>query len=173
MGGRHHGWLRRHRRESVGTSAYPRRVTDVDVADSPTGWVREHIERYVATDGVEGHLWNGVPTLLLTTVGRKSGQRRRTALIYGRTTDQPGAAYVVVASKGGAPDHPAWFRNLQADPSVTLQVGPDVLTARARVADGEERVRLWRRLAAIWPDYDTYRKRTDREIPVVVLEPTP
>jgi deazaflavin-dependent oxidoreductase (nitroreductase family) len=144
-----------------------------DVADSPTGWVRDHIERYVATDGVDGHLWNGVPTLLLTTVGRKTGQRRRTALIYGRTSDDAGAGYVVVASKGGAPEHPAWFLNLQADPTATLQVGPDVLTARARVAKGEERERLWRRLAAIWPDYDQYQKRTDREIPVVVLERTP
>ncbi|MGF1651776.1 MAG: nitroreductase family deazaflavin-dependent oxidoreductase [Actinomycetales bacterium] len=141
------------------------------VVDSPTGWVREHIEQYVATGGAEGHLWQGVPTLLLTTTGRRSGTRRRTALIYGRTGDGPGAAHVVVASKGGAPEHPAWFLNLQASPEAEIQVGPDVLTVRARVAEGDERESLWRRMAAIWPDYDQYQTRTDRQIPVVVLDP--
>jgi deazaflavin-dependent oxidoreductase (nitroreductase family) len=141
------------------------------VVDSPTGWVREHIDQYVATGGTEGHLWNGVPTLLLTTTGRRSGTRRRTALIYGRTGDDPGAGYVVVASKGGAPEHPAWFLNLEASPDAEIQVGADVLPVRARVAEGEERDALWRRMAVIWPDYDEYQTRTDRQIPVVVLDP--
>ncbi|MGF1661316.1 MAG: nitroreductase family deazaflavin-dependent oxidoreductase [Kineosporiaceae bacterium] len=140
------------------------------VVDSPTGWVRQHIDQYVATDGAEGHLWNGVPTLLLTTTGRRSGTRRRTALIYGRTSDDPDAGHVIVASKGGAPEHPAWFRNLEASPDAEIQVGPDVTAVRARVADGEERESLWRRMAEIWPDYDRYQTRTERQIPVVVLD---
>ena len=109
------------------------------IHDSPTDWVNEHTRQYVESGGADGHDWNGVPTLLLTTTGRKSGLRRRTALIYG--VDD--AAYVVVASKGGAPDHPAWFLNLQANPDVELQVGAEVFAARARVTAGAERERLW------------------------------
>jgi deazaflavin-dependent oxidoreductase (nitroreductase family) len=138
------------------------------VQDSPTTWVREHIDNYVATGGREGHLWRGVPTLLLTTTGRKSGERRRTALIYGRD----GEDYVVVASYGGAPNHPAWYLNLEADPVVEVQVGDEVFTAKARTADAQERERVWPRLAAIWPDYDSYQAKTDREIPLVVLTRT-
>lgn len=136
------------------------------IHDSPTDWVNEHTRQYVESGGADGHDWNGVPTLLLTTTGRKSGFRRRTALIYG--VDD--AAYVVVASKGGAPDHPAWFLNLQANPDVDLQVGADVFAARARVTTGDERDRLWRALAQIWPAYDEYATKTDRQIPVVVLD---
>ena len=136
------------------------------IHDSPTDWVNEHTRQYVESGGAEGHDWNGVPTLLLTTTGRKSGLRRRTALIYG--VDD--AAYVVVASKGGAPDHPAWFLNLQSSPDVELQVGADVFAARARVTTGEERERLWQTLAQIWPAYDEYATKTEREIPVVVLD---
>ena len=136
------------------------------IHDSPTDWVNEHTRQYVESGGAEGHDWNGVPTLLLTTTGRKSGLRRRTALIYG--VDD--AAYVVVASKGGAPDHPAWFLNLQSSPDVELQVGADVFGARARVTTGEERERLWQTLAQIWPAYDEYATKTEREIPVVVLD---
>ena len=137
-----------------------------EVHDSPTDWVNEHTRQYVDSGGADGHDWNGVPTLLLTTTGRKSGLRRRTALIYG--VDD--AAYVVVASKGGAPDHPAWFLNLQANPDVELQVGADVFAARARVTTGEERERLWQTLAQIWPAYDEYATKTDRQIPVVLLD---
>lgn len=138
------------------------------VVDSPKGWVNEHIQRYVATGGADGHEWRpGVPTLLLTTRGRRSGQLRRTALIYGRAGD----AYVVVASQGGAPKHPAWYLNLEADPRVHVQVGAEELDARARTATGEERAALWPELAAIWPAYEDYQRRTDREIPVVVLDP--
>ena len=130
---------------------------------------QEHVDRYRATGGEEGHEWRpGVPTLLLTTTGRKSGEARTTPLIYG----EDGANHVVVASKGGAPEHPAWFKNLDADPSVRVQVGPDEFAAGARVATGEERERLWKLMSGIWPDYDDYATKTDREIPVVVLERT-
>lgn len=136
------------------------------VTDSPVDWVARHIQRYVETDGAEGHIWQGVPTLLLTTLGRKSGQWRRTALIYGADGDR----VVVVASKGGAPEHPAWFRNLAGSPQVRVQVGAEAYDARARVADGEERARLWALMVGVWPAYEDYRARTEREIPVVVLE---
>jgi deazaflavin-dependent oxidoreductase (nitroreductase family) len=143
-------------------------MTQQDVKDSPTGWVKEHIDAYVATGGDEGHLWRGVPTLLLTTVGRRSGERRRTALIYGRDGDD----YVVVASYGGAPKHPAWYLNLVDRPEVEVQVGDEVFPATARVADPQARARLWPELARIWPAYDEYQGRTDREIPLVVLHRT-
>jgi deazaflavin-dependent oxidoreductase (nitroreductase family) len=136
------------------------------VVDSPTEWVAEHIEKYVASDGADGHEWRGVPTLLLTTRGRKSGVLHRTALIYG----PDGNNVVIVASKGGAPQHPAWYLNLVADPSVEVQVGADKFTALARTVSGDERARLWTVMAEIWPAYDDYAKKTDREIPVVVLE---
>jgi deazaflavin-dependent oxidoreductase (nitroreductase family) len=133
--------------------------------DSPTGWVKEHIDEYVATGGAQGHLWRGVPTLLLTTKGRRSGELRRTALIYGRS----GADYVVVASNGGAPTHPSWYLNLSADPHVTVQVGEEVFPATAREADPDEHETLWPEMAKIWPDYDNYQARTERTIPLIVL----
>jgi deazaflavin-dependent oxidoreductase (nitroreductase family) len=139
-----------------------------DVTDSPSKWVAEHIRRYVASDGKSGHEWSGVNTLLLTTVGRKTGKLRRTALIYG----QDGDRYVVVGSKGGSPNHPAWYLNLRDNPEVHLQVGPKKLVARARTATAEERQRLWELMASIWPDYESYQKRTSRQIPVVLLERT-
>jgi len=138
------------------------------VVDSPTDWVSTHIQTYVQTGGAEGHEFRGgAPTLLLTVLGRKSKVWRRTALIYG----QAGDAYVVVASKGGAPEHPAWYVNLVAHPEVHVQVKDAKFTARARVATGDERARLWTLMAKIWPDYDNYQANTDREIPVVVLDP--
>ncbi|MET8310142.1 nitroreductase family deazaflavin-dependent oxidoreductase [Micromonospora sp. NPDC005173] len=137
------------------------------VVDSPQGWVAEHIQRYVETGGAEGHEWRpGVYTLLLTTRGRHSGKLRRTALIYGRDGD----GYLVVGSQGGAPKHPAWFLNLLAEPQVEVQVGGETFTARARTATAEEKPRMWSTMAAIWPAYDDYQAKTDREIPVVVLE---
>jgi deazaflavin-dependent oxidoreductase (nitroreductase family) len=137
------------------------------VYDSPTKWVADHIHEYVESEGEKGHHWRGTNVLVLTTRGRKTGNLRRSALIYGRHGD----SYVVVASKAGHPHHPAWYRNLVADPRVELQVGPEVLPATARPADGAERQELWAQMARIWPDYDNYQKRTDRQIPVVVLEP--
>jgi len=126
----------------------------------------EHVRRYRETNGEVGHIWNGVQTLLLTTTGRRSGEQRTTPLIYG----QDGAAYVVVASKGGFPRHPAWYLNLVADPAVEVQVAADRFAARARTASAEERARLWPLMASIWPAYDDYRAKTDREIPVVLLD---
>ena len=143
------------------------RIPD-EVVDSPAPWVADHIREYTESGGEQGHEWRGVPTLLLTVRGRKSGVWRRTALIYGRDGDN----YVIVASKGGDPKHPLWYLNLLDSPDVGVQVGPDKLTARARVAEGDERARLWDRMAQIWPDYNAYQTRTDREIPIVVLEPT-
>jgi deazaflavin-dependent oxidoreductase (nitroreductase family) len=139
-----------------------------EMTDSPVSWVADHTRRYLESGGEDGHEWRpGVPTLLLTTTGRKSGVKRRTALIYGRDT----ADYVVVASKGGAPAHPAWYLNLEADPEVEIQVFDKVVPATARTADGAERERLWALMREVWPAYDEYQTKTDREIPVVVLTP--
>ena len=137
------------------------------VVDSPTDWVADHIKEYVESGGEKGHEWEGVPTLLLSVKGRKSGLWRRTALIYGRDGDN----YVVVASKGGSPTHPLWYLNLRDNPESEIQVGADRLRVRAHDAEGEERARLWQTMAAIWPDYNNYQTKTDRQIPVVVLEP--
>jgi len=137
-----------------------------EVVDSPTGWVNKHIRQYVDSGGSKGHVWQGVSTLLLTTRGRKSGVLRRSALIYG--TD--GERYFVVGSNGGSAGHPAWYLNLTADPAVEVQVGPDVFAATARPANAAERAELWPRMITIWPDYDKYQLKTDREIPVVIIE---
>src|SRR3989304_10625090 len=114
------------------------------IYDRPSSWVRKHIQGYIETQGREGHVWNGVHTLLLTTRGRRSGKLHRTALIYG----QDGERFVIVASKGGHPYHPAWHLNLSANPEVQLQVGAEVLTAQAYTANGAERERLWAVMAA-------------------------
>jgi deazaflavin-dependent oxidoreductase (nitroreductase family) len=140
-----------------------------EVFDSPTGWVAAHIRRYVESDGRRGQRWNGVDTLLLTTRGRKSGKLRRTALIFGRDGDR----YLVVASNGGAPSHPSWYRNLVEHPEVEVQVGADKFAARARTASAEEKPPLWRLMASIFPQYDSYQRRASkkgRDIPVVILE---
>jgi deazaflavin-dependent oxidoreductase (nitroreductase family) len=130
------------------------------------GWIADHLAKYLATNGADGHIWNGVPTLLLTTTGRKSGEARTLPLIYGKD----GARYVIVASRGGAPDHPGWYKNLAARPEVRLQVAADKFGARASTAKGAERARLWQVMTKVWPAYDEYQKKTSREIPVVVLE---
>jgi deazaflavin-dependent oxidoreductase (nitroreductase family) len=128
---------------------------------------QEHVRVYRETGGETGHVWKeGSTTLLLTTKGRRSGEPRTTPLIYARDGDR----YVIVASQGGAPTHPGWYRNLVKTPEVELQVGPEVFPARARTAEGEERERLWRLANEVWPHYDEYATRTERTIPVVVLE---
>lgn len=127
---------------------------------------QEHVERYRETGGAEGHDWSGTTVLILTTTGRQSKEPRSTPLIYGTH----GEDYVVVASKGGAPEHPAWYLNLSADPDVELQVRDDRFHARARTATPEEREELWALMLEQWPAYDEYKAKTDREIPVVVLE---
>ena len=126
-----------------------------------------HVARYLETDGEDGYYWrNGTEILILFTTGRRSGQQRSHALIF-REHD---GAYLVVASKGGSDAPPAWFVNLQADPDVEVQIRGDRFRARARVATPAEKPAMWAKMAEVWPDYDEYRKRTSREIPVVVLE---
>ncbi len=138
-------------------------------------WIAKHIQLY-RTDPEKAHMWDSthvggpglLPTLLLTTRGRKSGEARALPLIYG--TD--GDSYVVIASKGGMPTHPLWFLNLEAEPECELQVGAKRVSARARVAEGEERDRLWKQMAGIYAPYDDYQKSAaERMIPVVVLDP--
>lgn len=129
----------------------------------------EHVRRYRETGGEVGHIWReGSTILLLTTKGRKTGEPRTTPLIYAEDGDR----FVIVASKGGAPVHPGWYRNIAQDPNVELQVKDEVFAARARTAEGEERERLWRKANEVWKHYDEYATKTDREIPVVVLERT-
>ena len=138
-------------------------------------WIAEHIKLY-QTDPEKAHHWDSshvggpgmLPTLLLTTTGRKSGEPRPLPLIYGGA----GRSYVVIASKGGMPTHPVWFLNLEANPQCELQVGRKHHKARARVAEGEEREHLWKQMVAIYPPYADYQKSaTTRVIPVVVLDP--
>jgi deazaflavin-dependent oxidoreductase (nitroreductase family) len=138
-------------------------------------WIKQHIELY-KTDPEKARMWDStvaggpgpLPTLLLTTTGRKSGEPRSLPLIYGEAD----GAYVVIASKGGMPHHPIWFLNLEAHPECDLMVGAKAVRARARVAEGDERERLWRQMAEIYPPYDQYQKNAgERVIPVVVLEP--
>jgi deazaflavin-dependent oxidoreductase (nitroreductase family) len=142
-------------------------------ADIP--WIAEHIKLY-QTDPEKAHMWDSsalggpglLPTLLLTTKGRKSGEPRALPLIYGTSGD----SYVVIASKGGMQTHPVWYLNLQAEPQCELQIGAKRVSARARVAEGEERDRLWKQLAEVYPPYEAYQKSaTERTIPVVVLDP--
>ena len=128
----------------------------------------EHVRRYQETDGEVGYIWNGVPILLLTTTGRKSGLARTTPLIHARDGDD----YLVVASMGGAPQHPNWYRNLVANSSAEIQVQDRHLPVSARTASEDEKPRLWRIVSDQWPNYDVYQSRTDRIIPLVVLSPT-
>ena len=127
----------------------------------------EHIRRYRETDGEEGYLWNGATALLLTTTGRKTGESRTSPLIFARDGDD----YLVVASMGGAPQHPSWYLNITADPDAEIQVKGDVIPVRARTASDEEKPRLWKVVTAQWPNYDVYQTRTNRVIPLVVLTP--
>lgn len=137
-------------------------------------WIAEHIKLY-ESDPEKARLWDSsalggpgvLPTLLLTTTGRKSGEPRPLPLIYG----EAGQSYVVIASKGGMPNHPLWFRNLEAKPECDLLVGAKAVSARARIAEGEERERLWKMMVEVYPPYTDYQKSTERVIPVVVLDP--
>lgn len=127
---------------------------------------QEHVNRYRETGGAEGHDWQGTTVLILTTLGRRSGTRRDTPLIYGQSGDD----YLVVASNGGADQPPAWYLNLDADPEVEVQVSGDRFHGRARTATPGEKPPLWRTMVERWPKYDDYQRATSREIPVVVLE---
>jgi deazaflavin-dependent oxidoreductase (nitroreductase family) len=128
----------------------------------------DHIRAYRETGGQTGYIWNGVPTLLLTATGRRTGRPLTSALIFGRDGDD----YLVVASKGGAPSHPHWYLNLQANPQANIQVKAAQIAVRARTASDADKPRLWKIMTGVWPNYDVYQSRTDRYIPVVVLSPT-
>jgi deazaflavin-dependent oxidoreductase (nitroreductase family) len=127
----------------------------------------DHIRAYRETGGEVGYLWNGVPTLLLTVTGRRTGSPRTSALIFGRDCDD----YLVVASRGGAAQHPLWYVNLQAQPQATVEVKAERFTVVAQTASAEQKPRLWAIMAELWPNYDVYQSRTQRDIPVVVLSP--
>ncbi len=147
-------------------------MSEVSVPAHLPDWIRDHIRRYLESDGADGHMWDLggpglVPTLLLTTTGRKSGKPQILPLIYGKTE----SGFAIVASKGGAPSHPAWYFNLTAYPEVEVQVEEQRFSARARTATGAERSTLWDQMVGIYPPYADYQKRTERKIPVVILEP--
>jgi deazaflavin-dependent oxidoreductase (nitroreductase family) len=152
-------------------------MTEASLAPNLPQWMKDHTELYLSSGGKDGHLYTinrpgsaaiTVPSLLLTTTGRKSGQKYLFPLFYGPA----GNSYFVIASKGGAPEHPGWYRNLAANPDVEIQVGPAKMKARARTATGEERSRLWTKAVEIFPPYADYQlKSGGREIPVVVLDP--
>jgi proline iminopeptidase len=152
-------------------------MTEAKLAPNMPKWMVDHTNRYLSSGGKDGHMYTislpnlpprTVPSLLLTTTGRKSGQKYLFPLFYGKA----GSSYFIVASKGGAPEHPGWYRNILANPDVEIQVGTEKLEGRARTASGEERARLWKQAAEFWPPYDDYQKKAgDREIPVVVLDP--
>ncbi len=137
-------------------------------------WIKNHVERYLESGGKDGHMWDSsiaggpgpIPTLLLATTGRKTGQARTVPLIYSKTD----GGFVVVASRGGSPQHPYWYLNLVADPKVSIRVATEVYEATARTASPDEREALWRQMAEIYPPYDAYQARAKREIPVVILE---
>jgi len=139
-------------------------------------WIQNHLARYIATDGADGYLWDAtlgggkglVPTLLLTTTGRKSGNALTLPLIFGEFD----AEYVVVASKGGAPAHPSWYLNLQANPEVRVQIKGDKFSAHARTANATERAALWPKMVEIYGPYAEYQTKTDRQIPLVILKRT-
>ena len=137
---------------------------DAQIVDSPVQWVADHIRNYVDSNGADGHIWRGVPTLLLTTKGRQSGLLRRTALIYGRDGDD----YVIVASKGGAPTDPQWYTNLKKESAVTIQVGANILSGTASTyALDANREKVWQSMVGIWPGFAEYKEKTTRQIPLV------
>ena len=152
-------------------------MADAKLAPKMPQWMVDHTNRYLSSGGTDGHMYSvkppgmdrtiTVPSLLLITKGRKSGEKFLFPLFYG--TD--GASYVIIASKGGAPEHPGWYKNLLADPVAEVQVGTQHLTVRARTIEGAERERLWTMMLDVWPPYADYKLKTDRQIPVVVLDP--
>ena len=151
-------------------------MADAKLAPNLPDWMVEHANRYLASGGTDGHMYKitvpgrgeiTAPALLLTTTGRKSGDKFMFPLFYG--TD--GGSYFVIASKGGAPQHPGWYHNILANPDVEVQVGTKKMNARARTTEGEERLRLWKKALEFWPPYADYQLKTEREIPVVVLDP--
>ena len=151
-------------------------MAEAKIAPNLPDLMVKHASRYLASGGTEGHMYTidvpgrgeiTAPALLLTTTGRKSGEKFIFPLFYGTDGDR----YFVVASKGGAPQHPGWYRNILANPDVEVQVGTKKLKVRARTATGDERIRLWKKTLEHWPPYADYQLKTGREIPVVVLDP--
>lgn len=134
---------------------------------SPSQYAADQVRQYEESGGQEGNTMRGVPVIILWTRGRSSGSVRKSPLM--RIND--GDRYAVVASKGGAPDHPAWYANMVADAHVSLQDGPEVRDYVAREVTGDEKAEWWAKATAVWPDYDAYQEKTDREIPLLVLEP--
>ncbi|UYN95672.1 MAG: nitroreductase family deazaflavin-dependent oxidoreductase [Enhydrobacter sp.] len=152
-------------------------LADVKIPPTLPQWMKDHVDRYLKSDGKDGHMYTAsfpnmkpltVPSLLLVTKGRKSGEKHLFPLFYGTA----GNGYYVVASKGGAPDHPGWYKNMLVHPEVEIQVGTKHLKARARTTSGAERQKLWDEAVKFWPSYADYQKKVpDREIPVVMLDP--
>ena len=151
-------------------------MIDAKMPDTLPQWMKDHVDRYLKSGGKDGHMYTTnfpnqpqrtVPSLLLVTKGRKTGNKHLFPLFYG----EAGKGYFIVASKGGAPDHPGWYKNLLANPEVEVQVGTRTVKARARTALGAERAKLWEGALKFWPPYADYAKKTPREIPVVVLDP--
>jgi len=144
-------------------------MTQQQYAPSPTGFVRRQVEEYESSGGTRGNTMRGKPVIILTTHGARTGRIRKTPLMR---VEHDGR-YAVVASQGGAPTHPEWYRNLRAHPEVQLQDGPEPRDFVAREVSGAERDLWWERAVEAWPDYDDYQEKTDRVIPVLVLEPRP
>ena len=149
-------------------------MSDPNIEASESGWIAAHRKQY-QDDPEGGHLWDStpaggpgpLPTLLLTTRGRKSGKTSVMPLLYGKVD----GGYAIIASKGGDPKHPGWYHNLQAQGEATVQVAKDIFQARCRVAEGEERTRVWEQMSTMYPPFNDYQAKTDRQIPVVILEP--
>lgn len=153
-------------------------MSDPIIEASTSGWIAQHREKYLA-DGEAGHMWDSspaggpglLPTLLLTTTGRKSGKESIMPLLYGKVD----GGYAIIASKGGDPKHPGWYHNIKAQGEVKVQVANDVFQAKTRLAEGEERAKIWKQMGDMYPPFNDYQKSTSaatgREIPVVVLEP--
>ena len=152
-------------------------MTEWKLAPKMPQWMIDHVGRYLSSGGTDGHMYDvtppgygplTVPALLLVTQGRKSGEKFIFPLFYGAVGD----GFVIIASKGGAPDHPGWYKNLLANPEAEVMVGTRKLRVRARTVSGEERARLWQQSLGFWPPYADYQKKAvDREIPVVMLDP--
>jgi deazaflavin-dependent oxidoreductase (nitroreductase family) len=148
-------------------------IRELEAGKTPK-WITEHLRIYRESGGSEGHMWDSsiagysglLPTLLLTTIGRRSGEKRTSPLLYGKVGD----AFIIIGSKGGADTHTHWYHNLLANPVAELQVGKEQFVVRARVATGKERQQLWEHMLKVYPPYKDYQQKTKREIPVIVLE---
>lgn len=147
-----------------GTDAMP---LEGEYEPSPHQWVRDQVALFEGSGGTKGTTMRGMPVIILTTRGAKSGKIRKAALMR----VEHGGTYAVVASLGGAPKHPVWYHNVVADPRVELQDGPVRQDMTARQVTGEEKAQWWERAVAAYPDYAAYQEKTDRQIPVFVLEP--